>query len=311
LHYAGFTSGGKTLRTVYRPSQLAARIWQHGLEYHGKPVDIQFIQTRQAVSDHFVAVWKREYTSPGRLYRKYFSHSHTRSGAPIFDPRDETMPMDTSAWSDPCTTKIGIGRPSDSIGVNLGYVLGEQPVFVCRLTNCDAPELEQPLLPFPGKLDRQTRLKKYLLFSRPVIAFLRRNLESNTEWFSNIPNQAIPAMLRTSPEPNRQDAFVYNYVLTGNELRIKRLLNNNGHDNRFVNWLLAKHVLLSGYSRDVRLAGELWRYDDPVDGLTIFISPESGTYKPDEARVLIAAVKLAEFYGVKVVPITREQATTM
>ena len=41
LAAAGFTSGGKSLQYVYRPSRLSALIWEDGLEYKGKKVSIR------------------------------------------------------------------------------------------------------------------------------------------------------------------------------------------------------------------------------------------------------------------------------
>lgn len=304
LHQAGFRLGnGKSLRWIIRPSRLAALIWQYGLRYQGQPVDVHFIQTRATVSDHFVSVWTREYSSLVRLVQKYVTRSH-KSSAPVFSPRGESVGMDDSAWRHSTVTTIGISRPS-ALGVNLGYILGEQPFFTCRLPAFRSEELRAPLAPFPGKLDRMTKLKKYVLFSKPVIAFLQRNLEARTDWFQSIPTHAVVEMLRLSPGPDRAGAFVYNYVLTSHAFRIKRLLNGSGRDSRFVNWMLAKHVLISRYNPNVRLAGELWCYRDNNGELTVCLNAESGTYKPDDSRLLAAVKELEKFFGVKVIAQTR------
>jgi hypothetical protein len=301
LHGAGFTSGGRTLKRIYRPTRLASILWRGGLEYQGKPVQVRPIQTRQSVADHFVSVWRRELNSLVRLYQKYISRSAPHGAAPVFDPAAESVEVTNDLWAgDGPRISVGVSIPSN-LGVNLGYVLGEQPEFVVRLPSpLEAPCLQEPLPPFPGELDFATKLKKRVLFSRPVVWFMRHHLVSRVEWIREVPLEAVPQMLRRSPGPDHATAFVYNLVITRTEVRLKRLRNDNGRDQKFVNWMLAKHVLLSGYSPDVVLPGEVWCYMDG-DDLVVCLSGNSGTYKPDEARVRAAVAPLSTMFGVRVV----------
>ena len=308
LHRAGFRLGkGSSLTTIYRPSHLAAALWREGvLFYRGEVssdvVQLRWVTTDQSVHEHFLATWKREYFSFCRLVEKYFKKG-THSPAPVLEPRDESHDM-SDAWpTDAPTTTVAISKPS-RLGVNLSYVLGEQPEFSVSLPRpLNSPALAEPLKAFPGKLNKATKLKRFVLFNELMIWLMRGNLVRDKS-YHKLPVPVILDMLRKSPTPERNSTFVYNFVLLPYEIRLKRLLNNSGHDNKFVAWLLAKHVLLSGWSKRVRLAGELWACT--VDGvLTIYLLGESGTYQPENEQLIAAAEELSATFKVPVIPVLR------
>lgn len=299
---AGFTCGGKSLARVYRPSHLAALIWEHGLEYKGEPVAIRVIQSGREIGDHFVAVWLKEFTSLCRtIKKKFLSRGHDPSlSAPKFEARQHEEGTPVAEWQTSTDfTTIGISRPS-RLGVWLGFILGQRPIFSAELDEpIDAPVLDTPLVAFPGKLDRVTKFKRYVLFSRPVVWFIRRHLTQNVDQYNDVPSQAVVEMLRRSNSPQREEAFVYNLVMTPRWIRIARLENQNGRDRKLVNWIMAKHVLVSGYDPDVLFAGEMWCCR--VDGkYVIYLSGNSGTYKPAANRLLAAANVLARLFGARV-----------
>ncbi len=304
LHRGGFTSGGKSLRWIYRPSRLASTLWRNGLEYNGVTVELRIIQTHKSVPDHFVSVWRREANSGPRLVQKYYADT-PHGKAPVFEAASETIEMSDELWAtDGPRANLGVSIPS-GIGVNLGYVFGEQPEFVVQLPRyIDNSRLQEPLKAFPGKLDRVTKLKRYVLFSPPVIWFMRKHLVASTEWIEGVPVRALTAMLHRSPGPDRQVAFTYNFVLTTTEIRLKRLLNNNGRDQKVIAWLLAKHVLLSGWRKNVVLAGEIWGFLED-DAIVICLSGDSGTYKPNNERVIAAQETLSQMFQTKVIIATR------
>lgn len=304
LQRAGFTSGRLPLSRIYRPSRLAAILWRNGLEYRGQHIELRIIQTHQSVSDHFVSVWKREANTGPRLVQKYYTDG-THGRAPVFEAAAETLPMTDEPWtSDGPRADLGVSIPSN-LGVNLGYLFGEQPEFVVRLPQpIDDPRLPETLKPFPGKLDRVTKAKKYILFSPPVVWFMRQHLAARTEWIEQVPVSALVAMLRRSPSPERNEAFVYNFTLSRTELRLKRLLNNNGRDQKIIAWILAKHVLQARYKKQC-LAGEVWGYNETDDCIVICLSGNSGTFKPEDERVAAAAELLGEMFQTKVRIVTR------
>ena len=304
LHRAGFSTGGKSPRWIYRPSRLASTLWRNGLEYRGQHIELRIIQTHSSVSDHFVWVWKREANSIPRLVRKYYANSqHGR--APVFEAASETIEMSDDLWNTTGTrANLGITVPS-RLGTNLSYIFGEQPEFVVQLPQAlDDPRLPETLKPFPGKLDRITWLKKNILFSRPVIWFMRKHLATRIDWIGAVPVRALIPMLRQSPGPDRDEAFVYNFTLSRTELRLKRLLNDNGRDQKIIAWLLAKHVLQAQYKNQA-LAGEVWAYTDEDGSIVVCLSGNSGTFKPEDERVTAAVEILGRMFQARVEVVTR------
>ncbi|HEU5122070.1 MAG TPA: hypothetical protein VFT59_04440 [Candidatus Saccharimonadales bacterium] len=301
LHAAGFRLGnGRSLKDVVRPSRLAALIWEYSLTFKGEPVEIRVIEAGREVGDHFVAVWLKELTSLCRTVKKKFMrHNTTVHVAPTFDvQRSESISLHRWTNADGYTT-VSISRPS-SFGVWLGFVLGQRPIFEAKLGKpLDAPELLAPLSPFPGKLSKVTKLKKYVLFSRPAIRWMRGHIAKSFDAYPSIPRRAVAEMLRRSEGKAREDAFIYNVVVTGTSVRITRLENRNGRDRKFINWVLSKHLMVSGYDPDTRFAGELWCYEENGE-LTIFLTRDSGSYKPGSERLEPLARYLSEFFGVPV-----------
>lgn len=300
LTAAGFTCGGRSLRWTYRPSKLAAKLWQHGLEYKGQPVPLRIVQTDAMVADHFVAVWRKELTSLCRMVQQKLTGQTVAAPAPVFsDVAVSEAPGHDWPDSGP-QASIGISRPS-LLGAHLGFILGERPIFDAALEVApEVPELSSPLRPFPGKLDRLTKVKKFILFSRPAVALIRRHLVATIERHEGIPMRSVVDMLQLSPGPDRSTAFVYNLVLTSKDVRITRLENRNGRDHKFINWIMAKHVLVSGYAKDVLFPGEAWCYQDESGRRVLCLNDNSGTYKPGPERLTAAAAYLQGVFGMPV-----------
>jgi len=299
LSAAGFTSSGRSIAQMYRPSHLAAWLWEHGLEYNGRPIDIRIVQAGHEVGDHFVGVWTKEVTSLYRtMKKKWFGHGHTEGSAPQFESTPR-IGMSTERWDESSgdTIEVGISRPS-WVGVWLSFLLGQRPIFSLEL---DAPieqQLDTSLKRFPGKLNWVTKLKKYVLFSGPVVRLMRRQLVKSVDTHT-VPRRAVVEMLRRSPGAERKNAFVYNIVLTSTGVHMARLENKNGRDRRIVNWILAKHLVVGGYDADVRFAGEAWCLEENGD-IVVMLSRDSGTYKPNSQQLIAAAHLISELLEVEV-----------
>jgi hypothetical protein len=300
LAAAGFTCGGKSLKRVYRPSKLAALIWENGLEYNGTRVEIRPIQAGREVADHFVGVWLKEFTSACRtIKKKWAGHHPTTGSAPQFDA-PERIGMSAERWeASEQFAAVGISRPS-WLGVWMGFMLGQRPIFTMDLdTPLEAPALQTTLKAFPGKLDRITKLKRYVLFSKPVVWFVRRQLMRDVDRYNDVPRRAVVEMLHRSESCESENAFVYNLVVTKQQIQLTRLENRNGRDHKVINWLMAKHVLTSGYNPDVVFAGEVWCCKED-DIYVIYLSANSGTYKPNDERLKAIATLFEELFDTPV-----------
>lgn len=296
LHRAGFRSSKGNLRLIYRPSHLAAVLWNSELTYRGNPVELRWIITDKSAHDHFVGTWMREYRSFCRLVNKLLHKSEHRR-APVFDQTTNSLDM-SGEWPDGGPQmRVSINRPSP-LGVNLSYVVGQQPEFSIEL-DIDEPALAEPIKAFDRKLSRIDFLKSKVLFSPVTCWLMAKILEKDVGTTDYIPAEVVANMLTVAPTMDPEPIHKYNFVLTGERLKVKRLLSNDGRDNKFLAWMLAKHVLLSRWSKDVRAPGELWVCK--LHGqLVIFINAESGSYQPTNAQMQALSRMLTKKFGLPV-----------
>lgn len=303
LTAAGFTCGGKAMTRAVRPMKLARRVWEDGLEFKGEPVDLRIIRTDGGtVSDHFAGVMRKEFTSLCRAAKKVAGRGHVKAKAPVMEPRPLAAPTSTICPSAP-RLELRVGRPS-RLAALLGRRYGEHPIFEAMLDpdhldidGADFAPLHDRLKHYPGKLDAMSKLKRYVLFAKPVVRVVRKQMAADMESLGVLAGSTLVGMLQ---EDSPQDPFIYNVVLTGESFRLSRLENRTDKDVAKANWVLAKHVLLAGYDPDVRYAGEAWAEDTP-EGRVMHINNNSGTYKPTEAITAEAARYLAAAFGVPVV----------
>jgi hypothetical protein len=316
LHRAGFRTGnGKSLRWVVRPTRLARILWTEGLSYRGASISLRWIQAGpKSVSDHFVGAWLSERSSPQRAVQKQYYPTASTGRAPTFPPREETISLqDLWGNTDEPRVRVGISVPTKT-GANLAYALGQQPIFVVEIPSQHQLDRVGPALkPFAGKLDRVTWLKKNILFRRMVVNVIRHNLMRRIDWVGEVPVSSVAQMLKLSPNPEHDGAFIYNYVATAQYLFLSRLTNGTSRTdllgqlrgrlldrlNKFIEWVMAKHVLIAGYDMSVFLSGELWSYRQDND-VTVRINRNSGTYRPDVVRLITGVKILKEAFPVPI-----------
>jgi CYTH domain len=301
---AGFTCDGRTLAYKVRPMTLAKAIWDGGLEFDGTAVTLRMIRTHSGtVSDHFVGVLRKESTSLFRAVEKIVRSKSTKSVAKA--PVIQARPLAAAAVPSHAQTsrlELRVGRFT-KVAVLLHQQVGEHPIFEARLDSAhvdingtDFPELRSALKAYPGKLDATSKLKRYVLFSRPVVKAVRYQLAAKMDSLGRLPGPVLVEMFQTGSTGN---PFLYNVVITGTSARMTRLENRTDKDVGKANWVLAKHVLLSGYDPDVRYAGEIW-VEDTKTGRVLHLNDNSGTYKPSRNKAEAAARFLQQLTGVPV-----------
>ncbi len=302
LSRAGFTCDGRTLAFTVRPMTLAKAIWDGGLEFDGKPVELRVIRTNAGtVSDHFLGVLRKEGTSLFRMVKKLLKSSTTKAHAPLIEPR--LLAAATSRHLGAVgVLELRVGRPT-KVAVVLRQQWGDHPIFEAKLdaaiADINAPDfadLRTALKAYPGKLDTVSKLKRYVLFSKPVIKTVRYQMAARMDSLGRLPGPTLVDMFQAGPVDH---PFLYNVVITGTSARMTRLENRSAKDVDKANWVLAKHVLLSGYDPDVRYAGEIWVEDTPA-GRVLRVNDNSGTYKPSAQRAKAAARFLQQLTGVPV-----------
>ncbi len=308
---AGFAFGnGRSLRRIARPSKFASLLWRRGLSYTdqwGKThsVGVRVVHASHTpFGEHFVNVWSREASSVGRTIRKLYTRHVKHEPAPVFEPRP-AQPLNPERWTGRDVV-VGMAR-SSRLGSHLGYLFGQKPLYTVKLPGLrDVPELQAPLPPFPAINDWVTALKRYVLFSRPVIALMNRMRVRSMDWYeTGLKADTLIDMLRPSSSATYDTAVLYNCVVTSDEVRITGLHTDLERNKRSklihrIDWVAAKHVLLSNYSPDVVYACELWAYRDEQGKPVLCINSNSGTYQPDETRMEAIATFLRQNFRVQV-----------
>jgi hypothetical protein len=304
LTQAGFTCNGRKLTYKVRPMTLAKALWDGGLEYDGEPVTLRIIRTNAGtVSDHFVGVLKKESTALVRAIEKIVKPAS--SGGVAKAPLITARPLAEATGqvrSDAHHLELRVGR-STKMAVLLQRQIGEHPIFEAQLdptiADINGPEfaeLRTALRAYPGKLDLVSKVKRYVLFSRPVVKLVRYQMAAKMDSLGYLPGPVLVDMFQAG---SPGDPFLYNVVITGTSARMTRLENRTEKDVGKANWVLAKHVLLSGYDPDVRYAGEIW-VDDTDTGRVMHVNDNSGTYKPQRQQAAAAARFLQQLTGVPV-----------
>lgn len=320
LSDAGFTIGGQSLKNYYFPVPLLRDILRHGLEYQGQTVRVELVKTTPGYLESVglsidKSVWttlcrhgERACQSLANKAQSVAWLAKIKQGAKSFLGvkilgNEETRKVVPKQLVESTTTEIkvleeerrrydlAVSEPS-SFGSFLRLLWGPYSLFQVKvskdLVNSLLPE---PLNAYPdSKPSFVTRLKKDWLFNPTVIRMIRSQMFSHLRDFSGLSQTEIFGMLRTdSPElPNK-----YNFVITGDDIIVSKIDISGGA----TDWILSKHVLMAGWSKDVRFAGEVWKTADGV----IHINNNSGTYKPD-AKEMVKVMELFQkiFPGVKI-----------
>jgi hypothetical protein len=301
LNASGFTSGGSDLRNHFGARALFQQIYENGLEFKEKPLTLDFIRTtRLTLEEHFHEVRRKELTSLGRTYKKIInecSSSNNKIRAPILEVND--IPMNPIVQSDMnYLTRLQISRPG-RFGAIIRKIWGSHTLFrvIPNPEKIDINNyLPDILIAFPSKNpDLFTRIKKSFLFSRPVVITIRKQMASLWDDHGEFSSGSLASMM---PIHTKNEPHLYNIVITGNHFM--GMHSNPFLNSKFVEWILSKHVLISGYDDDVRFAGAAWM-EHQQDGVVIHLTNDSGTYKPNNQHLVKAGQFVSDaFPGLKV-----------
>lgn len=302
LQDAGFAAPRTQLNKLYFPYQLLRVLIREGLTFDGQPISFDVIRTApDSIEQHTWGITEAEATTGCRhaehaLEKQakksiFFAILEKLRHAPkrlsnILMPPPAAPPAIAAPIAPPlavqqeCPADLQIRVSSDSLtGMALRQLWGPHTLFETRQTRVDINAyLPNTLRAFPQKNPSAlTRLKKTLLFSPPVVKAIRGVLSPRMLDIGYRSPVDIYNMLRTHSEvsPNK-----YNLVITGSRIIIARTTVQV----KAVDWVLTKHVLMSGYDPDVRFSGEVWKDTQGV----IRLNNNSGTYQPSQQQLLAA-----------------------
>lgn len=134
------------------------------------------------------------------------------------------------------------------------------------------------------------RIKKHILLNPTVASVIRGPLTNSYQTIYEAPSNAMVSMLEVHSDSAPKK---YNYVVLGDKLMVMKI--NAGK--KYISWLMTKHIVISQYSDDVRMAGEMWKTPDGK----LHFNLSSGTFKPSLQLVPVVADMFKElFKGVAV-----------
>jgi len=301
LSQAGFKSGEQDLTKFYFPMALARQIIRHGLQFKGEKVDIEIVKTTPKYLENFgLSVIKAQCLTlcrhASRTFNKYRNEFIRSQKKPLAKPPLASNQAEISTKPHPHITKNCSNKKNDItflasepslLGVWLTILLGPHTLFQVKSLDIDVNKfLPKKLTAFSAPNPTiATRLKQYLLFSPIVVKFLRSHLMHSNLMIEKYPQHEVFNMLRTY---SKESPIKYNIVITGKSISVVRL--NVKYP--FIDWILSKHVLTSGYSSDVRFAGEMWK---DCNG-KVYINNNSGTYTPSSNSAQQAAIYLRSIF---------------
>ena len=177
--------------------------------------------------------------------------------------------------------QVTISAPS-YLGDAIGRIWGRHTIYELDLSDKKermAEVFDGPALrPFPQEHpDAATRLKRDLLFSGPVISFLRRHIMGREDKIDLYTQDLFKHLQSTRGER-------LNYTLLDDKIILARV-HANGDEatshRKIADWALSKHALLAN-RQDVYCSGEIWHDQDKQ---CFMMNGDSGTYKPDFTHI--------------------------
>ncbi len=143
-------------------------------------------------------------------------------------------------------------------------------------------EFSEKLIPFPqANPSKVTRLKRDVLFSGPMIRFLRRHMTGREDRLQVHTKDLFKHLKATK-------GARLNYALLDDKIVLAKVHVNEGIDERVrktADWALSKHAILAG-RKNVHCSGEMW-YDS--EKKCFVVNNDSGTYKPSFGRAQVVA----------------------
>ena len=299
LETAGFTSGAKPLSKYYRPVSLLRALNDQGLNFKAQPIQLKIVRTAPITFEgysmriflaealtfyrHFIRAIKPilEKSVVGKkLYRRLSTPVRFENADKVIAPE---LPSSRKYLSD---LKIQASHPI-KIGRILRLFCGPHTLFEVKQDRIKIDDyLPNALKAFPNPNPSAfSILKQRLLFSRPVVAIIHAAFFARFESLGEHSEDEIYDMLRTHA-PNQNNR--YNLVINADQVLVARTRIKTP----LADWILSKHVLMSGYNPEVRFAGEMWK---DASG-TLWIGPNSGTYCPDEQQLNAAVAYMQAIF---------------
>jgi hypothetical protein len=311
-NYDLLTSSGFSIRTFdskdpfYLPLNLLEAIIRNGILYEGQEVEFDIVKTTPlSLSEFLGQINSATKNTAQRHCGNMLVTPEYQEEARAYSSRIalENQELKRKHPPRPLTGKIHrieTSQPS-AMGSLARKFWGAHPIVRIKLTNPKVSDyLPNILKAFPQENpDWVTNIKKKYLFSPANIEWIRSHMAPTFNQSSDIDSAHITSLL---PVHSETESNMFNYVITDDYLILGRI---NVHFGK-VDWVLAKHALLSAFSPCVRYAGQAYRVivqkeNGEVES-KIVVDDDSGTYQsPDEYLPKVVELLSEHFPGQTIV----------
>lgn len=267
----------------YFPMPLAKKIMEEGIMFHNQRLKVTVIRTVPLYLERFgLSVVKSQWMTFNRHSQRFISSnakwlynigSKLKSKLIKRNKDDKIEDFVTYKVSSPTRAKkypITFTYPSKK-GTFFRWVWGPHSFFSLKVSNQLVNNyLSETIVEYEAKSGTLFNfIKQNILFNKKVVSFIREHLAKNESDIFMTSESELFNMLRTHTDGKPHK---YNIVVKGDQVIVMKL----DIKYKFIDWVMSKHILSSGYSNDVRYAGEVWKTQDGK----IHLSNDSGTYAP-------------------------------
>jgi hypothetical protein len=302
LQDAGFTSGTEPLTNHKMPSSVLPTLIANGLSFRGQKVTVRVIRTTSVAATELFALKIRhaelatfrrhaqrnlEKSARTNFFARaalFVASLPNRAVNAFFDHKERQTAKQVIAAGLPYGKEykkatLYVSMPS-AFGRILRLFWGSHALYkvVPHGVNLD-DYLTGSLEAFPQKNPGfVTRMKKKILFSPGVIKVIRKVLCPTFVLAGEKDERDFYDAISTH---TKDQSRKFNLVVVGQgydwSITVARISVGWG----WVDWILSKHVLLTGWAKYVPFCGEFFK----TEFGHYFVTPDSGTYMPDNERL--------------------------
>jgi len=309
LGEAGFTVNDKPISEYYMPHSLLQDILRYGLRFNNQVVTFDLVKTTGTPLQEYLAAiksavlktpirhaWRSADTEEAQALRVAEAKRMQALNEQLLHKYSVDDVKEDSAATKQQVFDLELSQTSD-LGALLRRLWGAHGLYRIKLPEGFSIDefLPAKLVAFPQENPSwATWFKKKVIFAPSVVSWIHSHMAAAYKPCRQVGEQFLCDLLPVYDNQGLKNRF--NMVITGEHIILAKLEVGNAT----VDWTLGKHAVVSGYSQDVRFAGELRKEERVLpDGSTtsyIVIDGNSGTYRPDRDQLLAAVNMISALF---------------
>ena len=271
----------ETLDKILFPGQCFKAIVDHGLSMNGQEIDIDLLKTSKKYLESQVFQTKKSVLlTPWRHLNRFLVKKWIFKRKSIDKNKSEDTSYPQAPYMEHADHHMDditlFAADTPRISRHLRRFWWAHGIIWIKQDRIDINEyLDEKLEAYDQKKPTfATKIKRDYLFNRHVVRLLNFFLQKGYTEFADKTESDIHTLFETDSEVK---SCKYNIVATEEWSRLMKVSVNN----KKIDWVLTKHVLVSNYDENVRFAWEAWKDSEWI----IWINRNSWTYAPSEKQL--------------------------